>query len=57
MVGDVPVKTTARLLEEIKVMLSREYRIAHATVQFEFAECDADDPYCTPFAQKSARKS
>jgi cobalt-zinc-cadmium efflux system protein len=53
MVGDVPVKTTARLLEEITSMLSREYRIAHATVQFEFAECAADDPYCTPFAKKS----
>ena len=53
MVGDVPVKTTARLLEEITSMLAREYRIAHATVQFEFAECAADDPYCTPFAKKS----
>jgi cobalt-zinc-cadmium efflux system protein len=52
MVGDVPVKTTARLLEEITAMLSHEYRIAHATVQFEFAECAADDPYCTPFARK-----
>jgi cobalt-zinc-cadmium efflux system protein len=52
MVGDVPVKTTARLLEEVTAMLSREYRIAHATVQFEFAECAADDPYCTPFARK-----
>jgi cobalt-zinc-cadmium efflux system protein len=53
MVGDVPVKTTARLLEEVTAMLAREYRIAHATVQFEFAECAADDPYCTPFARKS----
>lgn len=52
MVGDVPVKTTARLLEEITSMLSRDYRIAHATVQFELAECPADDPYCTPFARK-----
>jgi cobalt-zinc-cadmium efflux system protein len=53
MVGDVPVKTTAGLLEEITAMLAREYRIAHATVQFEFAECPADDPYCTPFSRKS----
>jgi cobalt-zinc-cadmium efflux system protein len=53
MVGDVPVKTTARLLEEITAMLSSDYRIAHATIQFEFAECAADDPYCTPFARKS----
>ncbi len=57
MVGDVPVKTTASLLEEITAMLAREYRIAHATVQFEFAECPADDPYCTPFSRGSARKS
>lgn len=49
MVGDVPVKTTARLLEEINRMLAREYRIAHTTIQFEFAECAADDPYCVPF--------
>lgn len=53
MVGDVPVKTTALLLDEITTMLTREYRIAHATVQFEFAECAADDPYCKPFARKS----
>jgi cobalt-zinc-cadmium efflux system protein len=53
MVGDVPVKNTARLLEEITAMLTRDYRIAHATIQFELAECPADDPYCTPFARKS----
>jgi cobalt-zinc-cadmium efflux system protein len=52
MVGDVPVKNTARLLEEITAMLTRDYRIAHATIQFELAECPADDPYCTPFARK-----
>jgi cobalt-zinc-cadmium efflux system protein len=53
MVGDVPVKTTAKLLDEITAMLSREYHIAHVTIQFELAECPADDPYCTPFARKS----
>jgi cobalt-zinc-cadmium efflux system protein len=52
MVGDVPVKNTAGLLDEITTMLSREYRIAHATIQFEFAECAVDDPYCTPFARR-----
>ena len=56
MVGDVPMKTTARLLEEITSMLAREHHIAHATIQFEFTECAADDPYCTPFARASARK-
>lgn len=52
MVGDVPVKTTAKLLDEITAMLSLEYRISHVTVQFELTECPADDPYCTPFARK-----
>ena len=54
MVGDVPVKNTSRLLEEITTMLSHRYRIAHATIQFEFAECAADDPYCTPFARSKS---
>lgn len=49
MVGDVPVKTTAHLLGEINAMLEREYGIAHTTIQFEFAECAEDDPYCVPF--------
>jgi cobalt-zinc-cadmium efflux system protein len=55
MVGDVPVKTTARLLEEINEMLAHDYRIAHTTIQFEFAECAADDPFCVPFRQKARR--
>lgn len=53
MVGDVPVKTTARLLEEINEMLAHQYRIVHTTIQFEFAECAVDDPYCVPFKRKS----
>lgn len=53
MVGDVPVKTTARLLEEINEMLAHQYRIAHTTIQFEFAECAEDDPYCVPFRRRS----
>jgi cobalt-zinc-cadmium efflux system protein len=52
MVGDVPVKTTTGLLDEITTTLAREYRIAHTTVQFEFAECAEDDPYCVPFRRK-----
>ena len=49
MVGDVPVKTTAKLLEDVNAMLAAEYHIAHTTIQFEFALCDADDPFCIPF--------
>lgn len=49
MVGDVPVKTTTRLLDEINEMLAHEYGIAHTTIQFELAECAADDPFCVSF--------
>jgi cobalt-zinc-cadmium efflux system protein len=55
MVGDVPVKETTRILDEITAMLARDYRIAHTTVQFEYAMCAADDPYCVPFTKPSAR--
>ncbi|HYC93066.1 MAG TPA: cation diffusion facilitator family transporter [Thermoanaerobaculia bacterium] len=48
MVGDVPVSSTARLLEDIKMMLAKEYRIAHTTIQFEYAMCAEDDPFCVP---------
>jgi hypothetical protein len=50
MVGDVPVRSTAALLDQVTEMLHHDYRIVHATVQFEFAECADDDPYCVPFS-------
>jgi cobalt-zinc-cadmium efflux system protein len=58
MVGDVPVSSTARLLEDIKMMLAKEYRIAHTTIQFEYAMCAEDDPFCVPFhvGRASARR-
>ena len=49
MVGDVPLKNTTKLLDTINAMLAQEYGIVHATVQFEFANCAADDPYCVPW--------
>lgn len=49
MVGDVPVSSTATMLEEVNTMLAHEYRIAHTTIQFEFAECDVNDPFCVRF--------
>ncbi len=49
MVGDVPVRSTAKLLDDVNALLARDYHIAHTTIQFEFAHCDANDPYCTPF--------
>ena len=52
MVGDVPVSTTASMLEQINELLAHEYRIAHTTIQFEFAECAEDDPYCVPLVRE-----
>lgn len=49
MVGDVPVRNTGKLLDEVNAMLARDYRIAHTTIQFEFANCAEDDPYCVPY--------
>jgi cobalt-zinc-cadmium efflux system protein len=53
MVGDVPVKSTARLLDDVNAMLAHEYRIAHTTIQFEFAECAAEDPMCVPVGRQA----
>jgi cobalt-zinc-cadmium efflux system protein len=52
MVGDVPVKTTASILDEINRRLSEEFRIVHTTVQFEFAACAEGDPYCVPVRRR-----
>jgi cobalt-zinc-cadmium efflux system protein len=52
MVGDIPVKTTGNVLDRVKHMLEDEYRIAHTTIQFEFANCDIDDPYCVPYTAR-----
>ena len=49
MVGDVPVKTTSKLLEDVNEMLAHKYRIAHTTIQFEYANCSEDDPFCIPY--------
>ena len=50
MVGDVPISSTSALLDQVTEMLHHDYRIVHATVQFEFAECADDDPYCVPLS-------
>src|SRR3954463_5965152 len=49
MVGDIPVRSTGNLLARVNAMLEREYGITHTTIQFEFATCDVDDPYCVPY--------
>jgi len=50
MVGDIPVKTTGSLLDRVNHMLEHDYRIVHSTIQFEFANCDENDPYCVPYS-------
>ena len=57
MVGDVPVRTTSSLLDQITRMLEKEYSIAHATIQFEFAGCDPTDPYCVPYPAAIGRQN
>ena len=49
MVGDVPVRSAQALLDQVNGMLSQQFQIAHSTIQFEFANCEADDPYCVPY--------
>jgi cobalt-zinc-cadmium efflux system protein len=49
MVGDVPLKTTSKLLDDINDTLAQKYKIAHTTIQFEFANCSEDDPFCIPY--------
>jgi cobalt-zinc-cadmium efflux system protein len=50
MVGDVPVKSTGNLLSQVNGILANDFGIAHSTIQFEFASCDVDDPYCVPYS-------
>ena len=50
MVGDVPVKSTGNLLSQVNEVLEHDFGIAHTTIQFEFASCDVDDPYCVPYS-------
>jgi cobalt-zinc-cadmium efflux system protein len=57
MVGDVPVKSTSRLLDEVNTMLAARYRIVHTTIQFEFANCADDDLFCLPYSQDSTESS
>ena len=51
MVGDVPVKTTSRLLDQINDLLLSKYGIIHTTIQFEFANCAEDDALCVPYSE------
>lgn len=54
MVGDIPVRSTGNLLARVNEMLEHEYGITHTTIQFEFASCDVDDPYCVPYGESAS---
>jgi cobalt-zinc-cadmium efflux system protein len=56
MVGDVAVKSTGKLRDEVNEMLASNYRIVHTTIQFEFANCDISDPYCVPYTDVAAQR-
>ncbi len=51
MVGDIPVRSTGNVLAQVNELLAHQYGIAHTTIQFEFANCDTDDPYCVPYGE------
>ena len=53
MVGDVAVKTTGKLRDEVNAMLASNYHIVHTTIQFEYANCDINDPYCVPYTDSA----
>ena len=53
MVGDVAVRTTGKLLDEVNALLVQKYRIAHTTIQVEYGNCDVNDPHCIPYTAKS----
>src|SRR4051812_18483712 len=53
MVGDIPVRSTGNLLAQVNELLEHKYGITHTTIQFEFATCDVDDPYCVPYGENA----
>jgi cobalt-zinc-cadmium efflux system protein len=55
MVGDVPLRSTATMLDQVTAMLHLRYGIVHATVQFEFAQCADGDLYCLPYEVTASR--
>ena len=55
MVGDVPLRSTAAMLDQVTAMLHLRYGIVHATVQFEFAQCADGDLYCLPYEVTASR--
>lgn len=46
LVDDVKVSESSRILQDLKVMLARDFGIVHSTLEVESAPCDVSGPYC-----------
>lgn len=46
LVDDVKVSESSRILQDLKVMLARDFGIVHSTLEVESAPCDVSSPYC-----------
>jgi cobalt-zinc-cadmium efflux system protein len=53
MLGDIPLRNASEVLHRVTRRLEEEYGIVHTTVQFEYANCSDDDPYCIPFTAEA----
>jgi cobalt-zinc-cadmium efflux system protein len=53
MLGDVPLRNTSDILHRVTLMLEHDYGIVHTTIQFEYANCSEDDPFCIPFTAEA----
>lgn len=46
MLGDVSLRSAGEVLSRVNEMLTSRWKIAHTTIQVEYAECDPGDPWC-----------
>jgi cobalt-zinc-cadmium efflux system protein len=45
-ISDMPLQEATGILRSATAMLEEKYGITHTTIQFEYAGCPADDPFC-----------
>jgi len=55
MMGDVTLKSTSEILARVSAMLEKRYQISHTTIQFEYAGCSEDNPFCIPYTAPADR--
>lgn len=46
MLGDVSLRDAGEVLARVSQMLTDRWKIAHTTIQVEYADCDPGDPWC-----------